>query len=206
MADEPAPSTRTTALGWLTEKVTSTRGLVAVGLTAVVVALLLGWLTWLDLRGTDEGVVAEPATVETERTVSRRGGFAVAVPTDMEVRRRGRTVQLVGADPQLVVNVGPAPVRRLGPAHRGFLRTLERRYDRVRVIGRERGDTGGRRSVTTAGTALNEADVPIRFVAVTLAARPRAYTLVAFTERDAPPAEVLPRLNAIVDGFELLPR
>ena len=80
------------------------------------------------------------------------------------------------------------------------------RVARVQVIGRERGEVSGRRSLTTSGTAVNKAGVPIRFVVLTVAARPRAYTLVGFTGRDTPPDDVLPRLNAVVDGFEVLPR
>lgn len=204
MSDEPRPPTRGSGAR-LAGTLTDTRVLVVVGVLAILVGAVLAVLTWLDLREPRDEV-DRPPQVETERTVSRRGGFAVTVPTDMEVRRRGRTFELTGGDPELVVNVGPASSRRLVPAHRSFLRTVDRGYARVRVIGRERGEVDGRRSLTTSGTAVNENDVPIRFVVVTVAARPRAYTLVAFTGRDTPPDEVLPRLNAVVNGFEVLPR
>jgi hypothetical protein len=204
MSDEPRPPTRRSRSS-LAEVLTGTGVLVAAGVLAILLGSVLGVLTWLNLREADEEPDG-PVQVETERAVSRRGGFAVTVPLDMEVRRRGRTMELRAADPELVINIGPASSGRLAPAHRTFLRTVDRGYARVRVIGRERGEVDGRRSRTTSGTAVNENDVPIRFVVVTVAARPRNYTLVAFTGRDTPPDEVLPRLNAVVNGFEVLPR
>lgn len=204
MSDDPRPPTRRSRSP-LAETLSGSRVLVVVGVLAILVGSALAVLTWRDLREPDDEPHAR-APVETERAVSRRGGFAVAVPLDMEVRRRGRTMELRAADPELVINVGPASSKRLAQAHRTFLRTVDRGYARVRVIGRERGQVSGRRSLTTSGTAVNEAGVPIRFVVLTLAARPRAYTLVGFTARDAPPDVVLPRLNAAVEGFEVLPR
>lgn len=204
MSDERSPALRTAWMPRLAARL-STRALVVVGVLATTGALVLALLTWQALGGAEETAGAA-AEVETERVVSRRGGFAVAVPTDMEVRRRGRTLALTGADPQLVVNVGPASSRRLGAAHRMFLAAADRSYTRLRVIGRERGLTGGRPSLTTSATAVNEAGAPIRFLVVTIAARPRPYTLVAFAARSAAPGEVLPRLHAVVEGFEVLPR
>lgn len=202
---EDDPGRRVPLLSRLAGTSRSPRVLVAVGVLALTLAVVLGVLTWLDVRGSEEKV-AGPEPVATERKVFRRGGFALAVPQDMEVRRRGRTAQLVGDDPELVVDVGPASSAQLRRAHRAFLRSIDRGYAKVRLIGRERGRLNGRRSLTTAGTAVNDADVPIRFVVVTVRARPTAYTMAAYTARESAPEQVLPRVNAVVDGFEVLPR
>ncbi|HEX4976312.1 MAG TPA: hypothetical protein VFV40_00465 [Nocardioides sp.] len=199
-----------------------TRGLVVVAVVCLMLAVPFALLALRDAPGA-EGPTASPpsaapedtpsaeattgpATVSTERVVVRRAGLALAVPTDMQVRRRGGSVQLRGTDPELVVDVGRATSPRVTIAHQAVLRSIGRGYAKVRVIGRERGRVHGRRTLTTSGTAVNDAGVPIRFVVVTLAARPQAFTLAAFTARDAPPQQVLPRVNAVVNGFEVLPR
>lgn len=190
--------------------------LVAVGVVALLLAGLLGYVTLRDTLGTDpevdsvsapgsgpeSGSAAEPP--ETERVVHRRGGFAVAVPTVMEVTRAGRTLKLTAEDANLVVNVGPGESIPLPRAHSAFLRTLQGGYRDVELIGTERTLVDDQPAVTTAGRATNSSDVPIRFVVLTVAAGPQTFTIAAYTARDSDPAATLPLVNAVANGFEAL--
>lgn len=179
------------------------------GVCALLTAGLLAYLTLRDTEPGNPGSAASGQQVvrtpEVERVVHRRGGFAVAAPTRMRVTREGRTLQLVTGDRSLVVTVGPGAPGALGRGHRAFLGELRSQYGGVSLIGTERTKIDGRRSVSTAGVGVNSNRVQIRFVIVTVAARPRNFTIAAYTARDSDPAITLPLVNAIADGFELLP-
>ena len=82
--------------------------LVTVGVCALALGVLLAYVTWRDTLGQDaEPASATPPSVSTERVVSRAGGFSIAAPTTMTVRKQGRTVRLASEDRALVVTVGP---------------------------------------------------------------------------------------------------
>lgn len=207
--------------------------LVAVGLVALLLAGLLGYVTLRDALDTGPGAgpvsgpVSGPASdpesdpepgpesdpespepapepPETKRVVHHRGGFAVAVPTVMEVTREGRTLKLTAEDANLVVNVGPGESIPLPRAHSAFLRTLQGGYRDVDLIGTERTLVDDRPAVTTAGRATNSSGVPIRFVVLTVAAGPQTFTIAAYTARDSDPAATLPLVNAVANGFQVL--
>lgn len=178
------------------------------GVCALLVAGLLAYLTLRDTGSADTGPGDAGQTVrtpDTERVVHRRGGFAVAAPTRMRVTREGRTLRLVTRDRSLVVTVGPGAQGALPGAHRSFLGELRDNYRNVSLIGTERTRLDDRAAVSTAGRGVNSSRVRIRFVVVTVAARPRNFTIAAYTVHDSDPARTLPLVNAIANGFEVLP-
>jgi hypothetical protein len=178
--------------------------LVAVGVCALVLGAVLAYVTWRDTLGTDQQPAAAAPAVPTERVVSRRGGFSIAAPAGMTVRKQGRTVRLAAENRDLVVTVGPGKRGTLPRANRHLMADLATKYRRFDRLASERLEVGGRRALSASGTLTNRAGVRIRFVAVTVRARPRNYAIVAFAARDADPAAVLPRVNAVADGFEIL--
>ena len=62
----------------------------------------------------------------------------------------------------------------------------------------------GHEAEATYGQATNAKKAKIRFANVVVKASPRNYAITTFTLADADPLFVLPRLNAIVDTFEVI--
>jgi hypothetical protein len=184
-----------------------TSALVAVGVCALVLGVLLAYVTWRDTFGeSPEPAAAAAPSVSTERVVSRAGGFSVAVPTSMTARREGRTLRLSSKDRDLVITVGPGERGRLARASDRLLADLRSKYRGFEKWGSERLEIDGRPALSASGTVVNKAGVALRFVVVTVRARPRNYALIAFAARDADPASVLPRVNAVASGLEILER
>ncbi len=181
--------------------------LVTVGVCALALGVLLAYVTWRDTLGQDaEPASATPPSVSTERVVSRAGGFSIAAPTTMTVRKQGRTVRLASEDRALVVTVGPGEPGGLARASRRLLADLSSKYRRFERVASDRLEVGGRPALSASGTFTNATGVRIRFVAVTVRARPSNYSIVGFAARDADPAAVLPRINAVASGFAVLDR
>jgi hypothetical protein len=180
---------------------------VVAGSVALVLAAVLAYVTIRDTRG-PQGTQASASTtqVSTHRVVSKEGGFAVAVPDDLAVERAGSAVRLAAATKNLVVIVGPAGDGPLPRAEKRVVNRMDRDYPEVSVLGREPVEVDGYPGRTVFGHAVNDAEAKIRFAVTTVNADARNYTLAAYTAFDADPAEVLPRVNAIVNGFEVLPR
>ena len=211
--DGPASRVRGTLRGLF--DVHSTATLVVVGVVALVLAGVLGYVTFRDTF-TDPATptAAEPsaspsaspaAEVETRRVVHRRGGFRVAAPEELQVKRERRTLRLASKDKSLVVTVGPSEPGPLKQANRRVIRTLRENYRRFELIATEPMRIDGRPALTTSGLATNSSKVRIRFVVLTVKAKPRNYTIAAYTARDSDPATVLPLVNAVANGFEVLP-
>lgn len=143
-------------------------------------------------------------TADSERFVSRKGGFSLDLPGDLEVSRKGRTVQLVSMDRELVIMVGPGEAGSLRHASEQFLNTLEGKYTSFVLAGTKSEEVDGRRALTSYGQATNSNEIKIRFVAVVVRAQPRNYTIAAYTAFGSDPSVVLPRVNAVVNGFKVL--
>lgn len=170
-----------------------------VGVLALLLAAVFGYVTFRDPGPSEQ----EAASVHTNRFVSRKGGFSVEVPDDLDVTRSGRTAKFVSEAKDLVIVVGPGHAGPLRPASKRLSRTLAKRYQRFDLLGSKPETVDGREALTSYGRATNADKVKIRFVSVVVRARPRNYTIVAFTAFGSDPAEVLPRVNAVVNGFEV---
>lgn len=232
--DQSSRSTRVRRMLTGLFDVHSTGTLVVVGVSALLLAAVLGYVTFRDGLGSaaeqpaagtpwpappseadpgdpdpDESEPGEPgpsaSEVETTRVVSRKGGFSLAAPTVLEVTKEGRTVQLTAEDQSLVVNVGPGEAGSLRKADRLFVDTLRTTYRRVRLSGSEAMQVDDLPALTTAGQATNANGVRIRFVVLTVRAKPGNYTIAAYAARDSDPSVVLPLVNAVANGFEVLP-
>ncbi|HET6627078.1 MAG TPA: hypothetical protein VFG63_11885 [Nocardioidaceae bacterium] len=185
--------------------VRSPRLFVLVGVLALVLAGFFGYLTYRDAGPSPSA--AEPAQaaakIHTDRFVSRAGGFSVQVPEGLRVTRQAQAVKLVSADKDLVVVVGPGEKGKLGPASDRFLDTMRERYQHLTLLGTKPERVDGRRALTSYGRATNANDVQIRFVVVVVRAQPRNYTIAAYTAFGSDPATVLPRVNAVLNGFRV---
>jgi hypothetical protein len=72
-----------------------------------------------------------------------------------------------------------------------------------RVTGTTHEVIAGSRSLLVGGTIENE-DRALRFLAITVRARPRNYAISILAPRGADPMRVLPRIEEIVASFQLL--
>jgi len=171
-----------------------------VGVCALLLAAVFAYVTF-------RGAAPSPneLTMDTERFVSREGGFSLDLPGDLEVSREGRTAQFSSKDKDLVIVVGPGQSGSLKKASKSFLNTLEGNYASFRLAGTQTDEVDGRRALTSYGQATNSNEVKIRFVAVVVRARPRNYTIAVYTALNSDPSVVLPRVNAVVNGFKVLP-
>ncbi len=175
--------------------------LVVVGLLALAAA---GWFGYLTVRGGRTDATAAAAPVHTRRVVSKAGGFSLRVPTDLAVTRASRSVRLTSRGKDLIVSVGPIDGGRLPQATSALLGTVRSGYAHTTVLGHRKERVDGRRARTTYGQVRAKKGGPrLRFVVVTVAARPHNYALTAFTAHDSDPSVVLPRVDAIVSSFHV---
>jgi hypothetical protein len=195
-----------------------------VGAVALVAALALGYVTVRDAGGPDvattgaavqqptvepESSTQEPAAVDrvpTRRLVSRPGRYAVAVPRGLGVERTGGTLRLTSAQKDLAVVVGRAGTGRLPQAEKRLLTRMRAEYSGLTVLGKEPMKVDGRPARATFGQAVNSAGTKIRFALVTVHAGKVNYSIASYAAHDSDPAFVLPQVNAIANGFEVLGR
>lgn len=171
--------------------------------------VLGGYFAFLTFRDVwvapDQDNAARTPRVETTRFFSRTGGFSLRVPEDMSVSRKGKSVLVADKDRTLVVTVGPGEGGPLALASRRYLGTLERTYQKFRLIDTRPQKVDGRPALTSYGHAVNNRAAKLRFVTLVVRATPRNYTITAYTSFDSDPAVVLPRVNALANGFHVLP-
>lgn len=171
---------------------------VAAGVVALLAAACLGYLT---VRGRLAGPGTEPVAVHTRTVLAR--GFSIGVPHGMQLTRRHGTLSLTDGRHSLVVTVGPTTAGPLRRAARDFGRSLRDGYRRVRVLGHQPQQVDGRPALATYGQAVNAHGTRIRFVTVTVRARPRDFAITAFTAYGSDPTRVLPKVNAIASTFRV---
>jgi len=184
------------------------RSVVVPAVVGVVALLLAVFFAYTVFRGPAPSAKPEPdaaVTVDTDRFVSRKGGFSLDLPEDLEASRKGRTAQFVSKDKDLVIVVGPGEGGSLQQASDQFLKTLKAAYKSFTLTGTQPEEVDGRRALTSYGQATNAGSTRIRFVSVVVRAQPRNYTIAAYTAFDSDPSFVLPRVNAVVNSFKVLP-
>ncbi|HLN75460.1 MAG TPA: hypothetical protein VK204_00365 [Nocardioidaceae bacterium] len=173
---------------------------VVVGVCALLLASLLGYVTLRDTVFDDAA-----ASSESHEYFSRSGGFSVTAPTALRMDAKGRTMKFMSQDKSLVINVGPGEKGSLKAADQRFLSRMQEGYRRFDLMATESMKVDGRPAVTSSGQATNANNVRIRFVVVTVQAKPRNYTIAAYTAHDSDPTVVLPLVNAVANGFHVLP-
>jgi hypothetical protein len=123
----------------------------------------------------------------------------------MQLRRRHGTLTLSNETHDLVVTIGPTGSGELRRAAHRFVRSLRQGYRQVRVLGHRPERIDGRPALTTYGQAVNRHHARLRFVTVTVRARPRDYAITVFTAYGSDPHRVLPQVDAIASTFRVRP-
>jgi hypothetical protein len=143
-------------------------------------------------------------TVKTTRLVSQKGKYAVGVPEDVTAKKAPPAVMMTTADESLYVAIGPVPPAKLSAINKALMRDLKNTYTDVRVTRSETKDIDGHTSTQTYGRALNDKKVPISFVSVVVKSKTRNYVISAFTASGSDPTFVVPRVDAMINSFEVL--
>ena len=180
-----------------------TRRVAVPGVVGVLALLAAGYFGYLTLRGGAAAPQARADVTQTHRVTSRQGGFSIGVPAGMHVTERRGTLTLADRKHDLVVTVGRAGPGALRRAAARFVRMLGRAYSHVRVLGHQPQRIAGRNALATYGRAVNTHRARLRFVTVTVRARPRDFAITAFTAFGSDPARVLPRVDAIASTFRV---
>ena len=142
--------------------------------------------------------------VNTTRLVNKKGGFAVGVPDDVKAKKVNFAVQMTTADKVISVLAGPAETGTIAVSRKAFMRAMKQSYTDVRVVRSESKKIDGRKAKATYGRAMNAEKKQISFVNVVVKATPRNYAIYAFTAADSDPLFVVPRVNAIINSFEVI--
>jgi hypothetical protein len=144
--------------------------------------------------------------VDTTRLVSKRGGFAVGVPENVTSKKVGPAVTMTSGDKVLTVVISPIESGTIAASKAAFMRGMRQTYTDVRKTGTETPTVDGRKSEATYGLAVNpkKKKTQVRFVNVVVKDSPRNFAITVFTAADADPLFVLPRVNAVVETFEVL--
>jgi hypothetical protein len=87
---------------------------------------------------------------------------------------------------------------------KAFMRAMKQSYTDVRVVRSESKKIDGRKAKATYGRAVNAEKQQISFVNVVVKATPQNYAIYAFTAADSDPLFVVPRVNAIINSFEVI--
>ena len=111
---------------------------------------------------------------------------------------------MMTADKTLSVLAGPAEIGTIQKSSTAFLQAMKQSYKNVRVVRSEERKIDGHQAKLTYGRAENDKKVQISFVNVVVKAKPRNYAINAFTAADSDPLFVVPRVNAIIDTFEVI--
>lgn len=148
---------------------------------------------------------APPAQITSKAFTYRKGGYRLDAPTDLVARNKGRTTRFTAKDKSVVITVGQSLAGRLAPTQKRFLSTLSKSYGKVKVIKAENLKIDGKPARATYGRATNSKGGDISFVTFMVRDRPRNFAITAYTAAGSDPATVLPRVNRVVNSFEVLP-
>lgn len=139
---------------------------------------------------------------QSSRHTNEVGGYSFLRPAGWEVSERGTISELTGPDRDVIVSFGLGPDGSLQGASAAFTASIEEAYDEVEPEGPRREDFAGRPAVVVGGSAVNDAGVAVRFLAITISLERRNYAISVFVADTSDPVQVLPAVEDIVASFE----
>ena len=145
-----------------------------------------------------------PPKVKTTRLVSKKGGFAVGVPEKVMAKKIGPAVTMTTADKTLNVAIGAVAPATLTATSDALMRDVKKTYTNVRVTKTQADEIDGNKAKATYARARNPQKLQVTFVHVVVKSKTRNYVISAFTAADSDPLFVVPRVNAIIDTFEVI--
>ncbi len=187
-----------------------------VPLVIAIIALLLGgylaWLTWLKPTpalptAAGPGSASGPGTTQVHLTSTTlsvpKGGFTVAVPQGLTGRRVGRSLYLTNSGHNLVVVIGPSQAGSLARTNSAIVAAMRHSYHSVVLTGHRSESVTGRAALATSGSAVNANGSKLRFVQLSVAAKPRNFTIATYAGAGTDPRWVLPRISLVLNSFRV---
>lgn len=164
--------------------------------------------TSVDDRDDDAGQDGtEDPEARAKKHVNRKGRYSFRYPRGWRLTSRRATTEVRSPDHVALVSLGRGPSGNLMKAAATFMRSIQQPYHRVQVQAAEVKRIQSYPAFLVSGTAVNKADVEIRFLAITIeGGRNGNYAIAVFTAANSDPAEVLPPVEQIIDSFRPLPR
>jgi hypothetical protein len=141
-------------------------------------------------------------TTGSMRHTNEVAGYSFLRPVGWEVSERGTVSELTGPDGDVIVSFGLGPDGSLEEASTEFATSVGDAYEEVQFQGPQREDIAGRPAIVVGGTAVNQAGVAVRFLAITVRTEGRNYAISVFVADVSDPVRVLPPIEDIVASFE----
>lgn len=167
--------------------------LTSIAAVALVLALGLG-ITGLVL---DDGV-------DSDEVVNQAGGYQLTAPDGWDVTQDGAITKLTSPGKDAVISVSTGNPGALHDAGALFFQQVGRHYENTKLTGVQSEQIGSRPALVYGGLGINDENVKINFLAITVEAKPTNYAISVFTAANSNPQEVLPRVNSVVDTFRAI--
>jgi hypothetical protein len=141
-------------------------------------------------------------TVQSTRHTNGAAGYSFFRPAGWEVSERGTVSELTGPDRDVILSFGLGPEGELWGASDKLAASIEGAYDEVQLQGPRREAIAGRSAIVVGGSAVNQAGVPVRFLAITIRIGGENYAISVFVAETSDPVKVLPVVEDIIASFE----
>lgn len=152
---------------------------------------------------TPDRLDARPA-LDVSEYVNGAHDYGFAYPTSWTVRENARVTSLENPSGRIRVLFGVGPSGDLEKAASRSIDSLSNVTSNRDVIGMTREKIDGSRSLLVSGTAIDDADRRVRFLAITVRGDSKNYAISILVPRRSDPVTVLPQIEDIVSSFDVL--
>lgn len=178
--------------------------LLSAGVAVIVTLLLFSPLRLSQppvSRGPSSPTVQSP-TVQSTHHTNAAAGYSFFRPAGWEVSESGTVSELTGPDRDVILSFGIGPEGELRDASAEFAASIGGAYDEVQLQGPRREAIAGRSAIVVGGSAVNQAGVTVRFLAITIRIGGENYAISVFVADTSDPVKVLPVVEDIIASFE----
>jgi hypothetical protein len=147
---------------------------------------------------------AATPSAESARHTNEAAGYSFLRPGGWEVSESGTVTELVGPDHDVTVSFGLGPAGSLQGSSTAFATLIEDRYDHAELVGPQRETIAGHPAVLVGGSAVNDAGLPIRILAITLRVEDENYAISVFVSDASDPVRILPVVEDILASFDVV--
>lgn len=179
---------------------------VAVGVVAALLASAAAVYSLSDRTDDTTRATAAPSRPERPLTpvVSRAGGFAVRVPSDLVGTKVPRGTRLSTRSKDIVTTIGATGRQGLRAGHVTALESLHRTFPRMRVEKTVRTTLGGLPARRSVGVVRRARGDSVIFSVTTGARGRRTWSVVMFAARDVTPDRLRRYYQPVLDTFHLV--
>ena len=154
-------------------------------------------------QGSPRPSVTPSPTVSSGRHTNATAGYSFLRPAGWEVSESGTVSQLTAPDQDVIVSFGLGPDGGLREASTEFTSSIEDAYNEVQLQEPRREEIAGRPAIVAGGSAMNDAEVAVRFLAISVWIEGEIYAISVFVADESDPVRVLPAVEDIVASFDV---